>query len=125
MQGKYEDAVQVYDRALQLKPGWEAAENNRQIAEIRGKMKERPEGDQGGTTEIGADEIVFDESGKKNQGRKEDEVESEGKELSQNEIQAMWLRRVQTRPADFLRTKFAYQYTQQKRVNAGATDEGQ
>jgi Ca-activated chloride channel family protein len=25
-------------------------------------------------------------------------------------MQAMWLRRVQTRPADFLRAKFAYQH---------------
>lgn len=125
MQGKYDDAVQAYNRALQLKPGWKAAEGNRRIAEIRAKMKERPEGDQGGMTEIGADEIVFDASGKKNQGGDKAEDEGGGQEISQKEIQAMWLRRVQTRPADFLRTKFAYQYTKQQRVKPGTTDKGQ
>ena len=30
------------------------------------------------------------------------------------EMQAMWLRRVQTEPADFLRAKFAYQYSMEK-----------
>ena len=31
----------------------------------------------------------------------------------------MWLRRVQTRPADFLRAKFAYQAAQQEPGNEG------
>ncbi len=122
MQGKYDDAIQSYDRALLLKPEWRAAQDNRQIAEIRAKMKERPEGDQGGPTDIGADEIVFDETGKKNQGGEKEEDEGGETELSQQEIQAMWLRRVQTRPADFLRTKFAYQYSKQPPVNVTPTD---
>jgi Ca-activated chloride channel family protein len=29
--------------------------------------------------------------------------------LSAQEIQALWLRRISTRPADFLKAKFAYQ----------------
>ena len=29
--------------------------------------------------------------------------------LSDSEMQALWLRRVQTKPADFLKAKFAYQ----------------
>jgi hypothetical protein len=34
----------------------------------------------------------------------------------------MWLRRVQTRPADFLRVKFAYQYSKQQPVRATPAD---
>jgi len=111
MQGKYEDAIAAYDIALAGNPEMKAAEENRAIAEIRAKNMERPEGDQGGPTEVGADEIVFDESGKSSEGD-EYQVESE-QALSQEEIQEMWLRRVQTKPADFLRSKFSYQFARQ------------
>ena len=36
--------------------------------------------------------------------------------LSDAELRAMWLRRVQTRPADFLRAKFAYQHATQEKT---------
>jgi Ca-activated chloride channel family protein len=32
-----------------------------------------------------------------------------GDPLSDEELRGLWLRRVQTKPADFLRAKFAYQ----------------
>ena len=32
-----------------------------------------------------------------------------GDPLSDDQLRALWLRRVQTKPADFLRAKFAYQ----------------
>jgi Ca-activated chloride channel family protein len=37
-----------------------------------------------------------------------------GEHLSNEQVQALWLRRVQTKPADFLRAKFAYQYGRQQ-----------
>jgi Ca-activated chloride channel family protein len=59
-----------------------------------------------GDQKIGADEIVFDSAGK-NAGQ---DTEIAGAQaLSDQEIQALWLRRVQTRPADFLKAKFAFQ----------------
>ena len=68
-----------------------------------------------GDQEIGADKIVFDKD-KSNEGQ---ETELEGaKALTDPEIQALWLRRVQTRPADFLRAKFAWQ--QALRAETGA-----
>jgi Ca-activated chloride channel family protein len=33
--------------------------------------------------------------------------------LSDDELKALWLRRVETKPADFLRAKFAYQLGRQ------------
>lgn len=59
-----------------------------------------------GDQKIGADEVVFDKD--KKPGGQETEVAAD-QAVSDSAIQAMWLRRVQTQPADFLRAKFAYQ----------------
>ena len=37
-----------------------------------------------------------------------------GGELSDAQLQALWLRRVQTKPAEFLRAKFAYQLSRRQ-----------
>ena len=103
--GEYEAAVERYDRALQLRPGWEPATTNREIAAARAERLEQTGGDMG-DQKIGADEIVFDR--KNNQDGQETEVDG-GQPLSDAEMQALWLRRVQTKPADFLKAKFAYQ----------------
>ena len=109
MQGKYEDAATRYQRALELKPGWEPAEVNLGIALARAKQVETKGGDMTGG-QMGADDITF-EKGKPPEGAGEEEVEG-GKPLSDAAMRASWLRRVQTRPADFLKSKFAYQYSQ-------------
>jgi Ca-activated chloride channel family protein len=105
MQGKYEQAVERFDRALKLRPKWQAALNNRAIALARGEAVKREGGDMG-DQQIGADDITFDK--KKQSGGQETDVSGE-QALSDSAMQAMWLRRVQTKPADFLKAKFAYQ----------------
>lgn len=105
MRGKYDAAVERFDRALELRPGWKDAEINRDIAIARGKLIAQTGGDMG-DQKIGADEIVFDK--KKDSGGEKTETDG-GQTLSDSEMQALWLRRVQTKPADFLRSKFAYQ----------------
>lgn len=105
MRGKYDAAVDRFDRALELRPGWKDAEINRDIAIARAKLVEQKGGDMGDQT-IGADEIVFDKD--KESGGQETEAEGDQK-LSDAEMQALWLRRVQTKPADFLKSKFAFQ----------------
>lgn len=109
MRGKYETAITCYDRALEKRPGWKEASENRALAAARQKRVEAPGGDMGDQKE-GADGIVFDKNAK-NEGQ-ETEIAG-GKALSDQEMQALWLRRVQTRPADFLRAKFAYQQAAQ------------
>jgi Ca-activated chloride channel family protein len=107
MQGLYEDAIKSYDRALSLKPGWEDAQNNRRIAEARAERIKKEGGDMTGG-KMGADDFIFDTPKSQNQqNRQSQEIEGAASEAG---MQAMWLRRVQTRPADFLRAKFAYQY---------------
>jgi Ca-activated chloride channel family protein len=105
MQGQYEEAIGSYDRALQKRPDWQEAVENRALAAARAKALER-EG--GNMTEgmLGADDIVFENKA----GKSSENAETEGGDaISDQEIQALWLNRVQARPADFLKAKFAYQ----------------
>ncbi len=105
MRGKYEQAIERFDRALELRPGWVDPQDNRKIAVARAELTKRKGGDMG-DQKIGADEVVFDKN-KKSAGQ---DTESEGAQpLSDSAMQALWLRRVQTQPADFLKSKFAYQ----------------
>ena len=104
--GQYDDAVARYDRALQLRPDWEPAVVNRDIAVARAAALDFEGGEMTGG-ELGADEIVYSESTSP-PAAGEEQVE-EGKPLSDAELRLIWLRQVQTKPADFLRAKFAYQ----------------
>ena len=106
MQGKYTEAVEAYDKALAVRTGWPEAAANREIARLRAEKVKKEGGDMTGG-QVAADEIVFT-PGKKNGGGQEETVEG-GEKMSDQTLQAMWLRRIQTKPADFLRAKFAYQ----------------
>ncbi len=61
MQCKYQKAAGRYERALQLKPGWEAATINLEIALARAEMLNREGGDMTGG-KLGADDIVFSQT---------------------------------------------------------------
>jgi hypothetical protein len=70
--------------------------------------------DAGGTGgQLEADAIVFDERPQKSSDAPQVEVVTGG-ELSDAQLQALWPRRVQTMPADFLRAKFAYQLSRRQ-----------
>ena len=107
MQGKYGEAAERYARALEMRPEWEDAMINRDIASARAAMLKREGGDMTGGM-LGADDIVFSE-GKSPASAGEEQVVV-GQEMSDAELRAIWLRQVQTKPADFLQAKFAYQH---------------
>jgi Ca-activated chloride channel family protein len=111
MQGKYTEAVARYDRALELQSDWDDALVNRRIAIARAEMLRR-EGGEGTGGKLGADEIVFGEGSSSSPSG--EEVVEENMPISDTELQALWLRQVQTRPADFLRAKFSYQFATAK-----------
>ena len=104
MLGQYQDAIASYDRALTRRPAWLEAADNRALAAARAERMKQQGGDMG-DQKIGADEVVFD---KKKSGGEDTEVTAE-QATDAASMQALWLRRVQTKPADFLRSKFAYQ----------------
>jgi Ca-activated chloride channel family protein len=114
MLGKYADAIASYDRALQRRPDWPEAKANRALAEARRQLLAPPADDAGGTGgQLEADAYTFDNRPQQSSDAKEVEVVA-GEHLSNEQVQALWLHRVQTKPADFLRAKFAYQYGQQQ-----------
>ncbi|WP_041745067.1 tetratricopeptide repeat protein [Coraliomargarita akajimensis] len=111
MQGKYSEAALSYERALQLKPDWDDARANLELALARAKLLEKTGGEMtGGMLE--ADEIVFNDKPSQSGSNEQDEI-VEGTQLSDAEMRALWLRDVRTNPADFLRAKFSYQASQQ------------
>ncbi len=110
MLGKYDKAIASYEQALDSRPDWKAAKENRDLAEARAKLVEQKGGDLGDQQE-GADEVVFDK--KKQPGGEETEVDA-AQATSDAAVQAIWLRNVQTNPADFLKAKFAYQQAQEE-----------
>ena len=107
MLGKYDEAVARYERALELKPDWAAAVVNREIAAARAARIEREGGNMTGGM-LGADDIVYSDT--ESSSSEQTEQTEGGRPLSEEELRSIWLRQVQTKPADFLRAKFAYQH---------------
>ncbi|QDV63576.1 Tetratricopeptide repeat protein [Crateriforma conspicua] len=103
--GKYDKAIASYQEAIEQRPDWKEANDNLNIAEARLKMTDAPGGDMG-DQRLGADKIVFDK--KKSNDGQDTEVAGSRATTDAN-VQAIWLRQVQTQPADFLKSKFAYQ----------------
>lgn len=106
MQGQYTAAVTAYNEALALRPDWAAAKTNRKIASLRAE-KLKQEGGNMTEGKLTADEIVF--TADKQNGADQEQNELGGEPLSDQALQALWLRRIQTKPVDFLKAKFAYQ----------------
>jgi Ca-activated chloride channel family protein len=108
MQGKYDRAIASYDAALARRPGWQLAIDNRALATAR-RNKLSPQGDEDSGDTQPPDDVVFDADAKRG---KPIEL-SGGEPLSDEALQATWLRSVQTTPGDFLRAKFSYQAAEQ------------
>ncbi len=110
MAGKYDAAIAGYEKSLSLKPDWLEAEENLALARARKEKMAPPDDDAGGTDGmLRADEIVFDKRAAKNPNGQQDTVQG-SEQITDLEMRAMWLRRVQTQPVDFLRAKFSYQH---------------
>lgn len=116
MQGNYSEAIRCYDRALELHSGWIEAIENRDLAEARAKALDFEAGNMT-DGKLGADEIVFDPKAQRSDQENTETVVASD-QLSAAEMQALWLRRVQTRPADFLRSKFAFQAAEQESIKS-------
>jgi Ca-activated chloride channel family protein len=115
MLGRYADAIAAFDAALARRPEWPEAIQNREIARLRLQRLAPPEDDAGGTGgKLGADEIVFDESGRVDKGGSEVQTQG-GEELTDEALRAVWLRRSQGDTGDFLRARFAYQLIRENR----------
>lgn len=120
MLGKYTDAVARYDHALALRPGWEAASANRQIAQLRAERLVA-KGEDAGDQREGADQIVYDKDAK--QPGSQNAETTGAPAMNDQAVRALWLKRVQTKPADFLRARFSYQLQMQEPAGTGGARE--
>lgn len=108
MHGNYDAAIASYNRALGFKPQWQNALDNKTLAEARKKeiFDSGKDADHEVADDSMPDEIVFDGKGENKKGEPD---ETNGGEVSDEDIRSIWLRRVQTTPGDFLKAKFARQ----------------
>lgn len=110
MQGQYEAAIESYQKALLKKPDWLEAKQNLDVARLRKQALAPPDDDFGGTGgQLEADEIVFDDTGRVNKSSSEQVIDASDQQMGEEAMRAMWLRKVETRPADFLAARFNYQ----------------
>jgi len=110
MLGNYDAAIDAYQSAISRRPDWPEAEQNLQIATLRKQAMARPDDDHGGTGGmLEADEYVFDPKAGENKSSGEQVIDAADQQLSEDAMRAMWLRKVETRPADFLAARFSYQ----------------
>ena len=103
LQDDYPAALGAYDRALNQRPDWiEARENRARVAAMIPPPPEdaEPPGD-APPPNLPPDDVTFDERGE--QG---DRGEVPRELLSEEQSAELWLRRLQTSPADFLRRRF-------------------
>ena len=120
MLGQYDAAIQAYNGALSKRPGWIEAEQNLHIATLRKQALAPPEDDHGGTGgQLEADEIVFDDTGRVNKSSSEEVIDAADQQFGEDEMRAMWLRKVETRPADFLAVRFNYQLATREKASSG------
>jgi len=111
----YEQAKESYEQALKQKPDYVEAKHNQKIVQeildrIAHEEEEKDQRTQPGS-QIGADEIKIadPEDQKKREETEGEPIELQQEMYSDEQLNEMWMRRVQTSPADFLRNKFSYQ----------------
>jgi Ca-activated chloride channel homolog len=111
--GRLEQAVTCFEEVLRRKPDDRAAKENLDLVQSliqKKKAKEKEEEPpQGQQPTFKPDEIKLDEKGKKGE-----KGEIEQAQLSTEQIQELWMRRLQTTPSEFLRLKFAAQVEDSK-----------
>ncbi len=104
--GRYPEALAAYDEALAARPEWAEARADRELVAAIIAAEAEPADDEeppaGGDPTFDADEVRFDDKGKKGS-----RGEVEMSKLSDEQLAEMWMRRLQATPADFLRFRFA------------------
>ena len=106
---RYKDAADSYRLSLKLNPEFQPAKINLELVEVLGKKpKEATDFSSGKEARLDADDIVFDEDSERMKQAEETQVLDSG-DISSEEVQALWMRRLQSKPVDFLRLKFRYQ----------------
>jgi Ca-activated chloride channel homolog len=108
---KYPEAIHAYDQALARRHPWpEAAENRTLVESLIPKKKKKEDQQEAESPNLPPDQVKFDNEGKK--GKK---VQVPAAKLDPAKLAEIWMRNIQTNPADFLRRRFAIQSAQEHR----------
>ena len=99
----YRGAIKAYEQAVAMAPAWTEAVDNLALARwtLAYIEEQREQSDTGDESELGADDVTFDnedDRGKAIEITRESTIEKQSAEK--------WMRTVDTRTADFLRTRF-------------------
>lgn len=104
---KFQDAVHAYEQALLRRPGWRDAEVNLNLVRSWIPPPKKDHEDQEMAPSVEPGETEVEEKGQKGKkGVQEFRMDSE-------KMADIWMRNIQTSPADFLRRRFAIQTSEQ------------
>jgi Ca-activated chloride channel family protein len=107
---RYEEALDAYARALELRPGYEDAAANLEYIQVFQPLSF--EGGETGVTgrDAAADQVVFDADAERlDQQGIDTRLDEGGETLSSDQMADLWLRQADASPASFLRRKFVIQ----------------
>lgn len=108
--GKYLESVQAYQQALARRHSWPEAQENLELVEsLIPKVKNKDNEEQEEATTLPPDQVKFDKQGKKGKKTQVQMAKMDPKKLAE-----IWMRNIQTTPADFLRRRFEMQAAQEK-----------
>jgi Ca-activated chloride channel homolog len=105
--GKYPEAAQVYQQAIARRSPWPEAQDDLAFVESlipKPKDKDKDKEQQEIAPDLPPDQVKFDEKGKEGKKTQTVRVKLDPKKLAE-----IWMRNIQTTPADFLRRRFAIQ----------------
>ncbi|RSL14614.1 Ca-activated chloride channel family protein [Edaphobacter aggregans] len=108
--GKYPEAIQAYQQALARRHPWPEAQENLTLVQSlipKAKNKDKDKDQQETAPDLPPDQMKFDEKGQK--GKKTQQVKLDPKKMAD-----IWMRNIQTSPAEFLRRRFAIQAAQER-----------
>jgi Ca-activated chloride channel family protein len=107
---EYDEAIEAYGEALKRDAEDADARFNLALARRLREQQSRDDEETGDATELGADEIKFD-----NKNKDEDKgTEGVVARTYDEKTAELWMRQVQTTPAEFLRLKFQFQEAREK-----------
>jgi Ca-activated chloride channel homolog len=110
--GKYPEAARAFQEALARRHPWPEAQENLELVQSLIPPPKKNE-EQEEPAEDTPDKVQFDEKGK--QGKK---IKMQAGEIDPAKLAEIWMRNIQTTPADFLRRRFEMQAAQQKAGSA-------
>jgi Ca-activated chloride channel family protein len=107
----YRGAVKAFEQAVAMAPAWQEAGENLALARwtVDYIERQREQSDTGDESELSADDVAFDneeDRGKTIEITRDSTIEQQSAEK--------WMRTVDTRTADFLRTRFRIELTRRE-----------